>query len=89
MRRDKERYSVELIDVAASGVASQSSLSRWSRSEGAQAAVSGDFSRDFTIHTEEEEHPWWQLDLGAWYPVERVVIRNRRDPAYWDRTKTL
>ena len=85
-----DKASVEVVDVAAKGVATQSSLSRWSAPSGAQAAVSGDFSRDFTIHTgPDDANPWWILDLGAWYPVERLVVRNRKDPRYWDRSKNI
>lgn len=80
----------ELVDISSKGTASQSSLSRWSTPDGAQAAVAGDFSRDFTIHTDKTaDLPWWSLDLGAWYPVEAVVVRNRKDPRYWGLAKSL
>lgn len=31
-------------------------------------------------HTEENTpEPWWQVDLGETYPIERIVVYNRRD----------
>jgi len=84
-----DNTSMELVDVAATGTASQSSLSDYSRPDGAQAAVGGIASGDFAIHTETEENPWWSLDLGSWYPVESIVVRNRKDPRYRARARTL
>lgn len=79
-----------LEDIAGRGAATQSSLSRWSLPTGASAAVDGDFSRDFTIHTAEtDEEPWWRLDLQAWYPVDRIILRNRRKSRYWARAKSV
>ena len=31
------------------------------------------------FHTENEDQPWWQVDLGASLPLERVVLFNRSD----------
>ncbi len=87
---DQVRLTPDLVDIAPRGKATQSSVSRWSTLAGAQAAVTGDFSRDFTIHTDvTTELPWWSLDLGSWYPVDAIVVRNRKDPKYWSLAKTL
>lgn len=80
----------EFVDIARTGTASQSSLSRWSAPTGAQAAVEGDFSRDFTIHTDvTDELPWWTLDLRSWYPVEAIIVRNRKNPRFWDLARKI
>ena len=82
--------SEELVDVASRGTATQSSISPWSLASGAQAAVSGDFTRDFTIHTSPDDTaPWWHLDLNAWYPVELIVLRNRKDARFWSRSESV
>jgi hypothetical protein len=33
---------------------------------------------DYGFHTNQEENPWWQVDLLEDYPVEEVAIVNRR-----------
>ena len=33
------------------------------------------------FHTEKQDQPWWQVDLGKRQPVARVVIWNRCDCA--------
>ena len=41
---------------------------------------SGDYLRDFSCtHTMKDDIPWWTVDLGAKYPVSKVVISNRAD----------
>lgn len=68
----------ELIDVAGRGIARQSSLSQWSLPSGAQALVE-DHSNGFGCHTELEDRPWWELDLGALLPLRRIIIANHCD----------
>jgi hypothetical protein len=31
------------------------------------------------FHTENEENPWWQIDLGKTTPLERMIVYNRCD----------
>ncbi|WP_430259400.1 discoidin domain-containing protein [Neorhizobium sp. IRS_2294] len=40
------------------------------------------------MHTDEEEAPWWSVDLQRPYPVEAIVVHNRRD-GFHDKAKTL
>jgi hypothetical protein len=37
------------------------------------------FDAQSTTHTQAEDNPWWELDLGTVRDVERVVIWNRTD----------
>lgn len=67
-----------LVDVARAKVASQSSYSRWSTALDADGAISATFPDDFGFHTNEERDPWWQVDLCWEYPVELIVVHNRR-----------
>ena len=67
-----------LNDVAFTGVASQSSLSKWSQKNDAYRLVDSNLLvMDFAFHTNEEDNPWWRLDLGIVIPVQMVVIHNR------------
>ena len=35
----------------------------------------------FGFHTQREKDPWWQVDLGQTYPLERLVAYNREEIA--------
>jgi mono/diheme cytochrome c family protein len=68
-------------NVAPKGKATQSSTDY----DGpAPLAIDGNTNGDYhasksVTHTRAEDNPWWQVDLGAPTPVERVVIWNRTD----------
>ncbi|MBI5773619.1 MAG: DUF1549 domain-containing protein [Verrucomicrobia bacterium] len=68
-------------NVATKGKASQSSTGF----EGeARLAIDGNTDGDYyksksVTHTQQEENPWWEVDLGADVSVERVVVWNRTD----------
>uniref|UniRef100_UPI0021BE4854 galactose-binding domain-containing protein n=1 Tax=Frankia tisae TaxID=2950104 RepID=UPI0021BE4854 len=74
----------DLIDIAPRGKATQSSLSQWSLPDGAQALVQP-LHQDFLIHTEFELNPWWQIDLRNIFPLNRIIIGNRREVTYQER----
>lgn len=75
----------ELMDVAPRGVATQSSLSKWSKKNDAQRAVMG-LNDDFSFHTDinVNEIPWWQLELDDIYTVDYIEIHNRKSNQYQD-----
>jgi hypothetical protein len=77
-----------LIDIAPLGKAKQSSLSKWSKPDDAQHAISIKRSNDFAFHTEKEEKPWWELTLDIPRFVEYIVIHNRKE-AYQERSRKL
>ncbi len=39
----------------------------------------GNYSAHQTAHSAEENNPWWEVDLGAAVPVDRIVLWNRTD----------
>lgn len=80
--------TADYIDVATKGVASQSSLSKWSRPNDPQRAVQA-VSTDFAFHTDSEKHPWWQLDLKHLYFPEFIVISNRRREQFQSVSRAL
>ncbi|WP_165073174.1 PVC-type heme-binding CxxCH protein [Paludisphaera rhizosphaerae] len=42
--------------------------------------TSGLYSMSSQTHTQENtDSPWWEVDLGDEYPIEAIVIHNRRD----------
>jgi len=54
----------------------------------AAGAVDGVFNESWGFHTEREENPWWQVDLQASVPLDRVVVHNRSGD-FCDRLATL
>ncbi len=65
-------------------------LSRAARADPAMdaaGAVDGRIDGHFGFHTNEQDSPWWQVDLGQRRDLGRVVIYNRTVAA--DRAKTL
>ncbi len=67
---------------APSGKASQSSVGF----DGPpQLAIDGNTNGNYeaaksTTHTQSENNPWWEVDLGSEQPIESIVIWNRTDP---------
>ena len=78
----------ELIDIAPTGIATQSSLSKWSLPAGAQALVQP-HQQEFSIHTNTENSPWWQIDLCRIYPLNRIVIENRANSRFLEPARHL
>lgn len=78
-----------LIDVAPRGKATQSSLSRWSREDDAQRAVSPLGREDFAFHTDKTSSAWWQLDFEAVHFPELICIENRRRSQFWSAVSEI
>jgi hypothetical protein len=69
-------------NIAEGKKASQSSVYGAGRAELAvDGNTDGDFSKGSTTHTMNGTNEWWELDLGAVTPVERLVLWNRTDCA--------
>jgi mono/diheme cytochrome c family protein len=45
----------------------------------AAGACDGVIDGHFGFHTQQEENPWWQVDLGQSLPLDRITIYNRGD----------
>lgn len=75
-------------NVARGKTATQSSLSGWSTSEGANGAINGNKTGGFGFHTQYEEKPWWMVDLGEIHDISEIAIYNRVD-ACPDRSRML
>jgi len=67
-------------NVATKGKASQSS--QYDVAEARRAIdgkTEGDYHKHSVAHTSEEDNPWWEVDLGAEVPLDRIVVWNRTD----------
>ncbi len=45
----------------------------------------GNYDAGSTTHTRLEDNPWWEVDLKAAFPIERVIVWNRTDSALQSR----
>lgn len=74
-------------DVARRGTARQSSVAHKGEARRAiDGNTSGDFARGSCTHTaEDEEQPWWEVDLGEAAPIDTIVIWNRTDGGHAKR----
>ena len=68
-------------NIATSGKASQSSVSNGGEaSKAIDGRTNGDFASGTQTHTTENENkPWWELDLGSGRSVDSVAIWNRTE----------
>ncbi|MGS0526930.1 galactose-binding domain-containing protein [Zobellia nedashkovskayae] len=76
-------FSCELTNVAALGTALQSSTygdgTAFFAIDGNQEGTTASYNKADLQHTEREDYPWWELDLGSDYLLENLVIYNRSD----------
>ncbi|WP_418275242.1 glycosyl hydrolase family 95 catalytic domain-containing protein [Isoptericola jiangsuensis] len=52
-----------------------------------ELALDGDTSEDTHSHTDFEDQPWWQVDLGEVRQIDEIKIWNRTKPVPAQRTK--
>ena len=77
------------VNIARHGVCSQSSFSPWSvgRDE-ANRALRAEKNGRFAFHTDFENNPWWQIDLGGEISFDEIICFNRIDVCA-DRAENL
>lgn len=73
-------------------VAAYGATAEQSTTEGAAAAAlaidgntSGKAGDKTQSQTKDSDKPWWKLDLGGAYPLEKIVIHNGTDPGMSER----
>ena len=81
-------------NVAKGKTARQSSggdPARGSASKSVDGNTSGVWTYDNNTitHTNEENNPWWELDLGGVYDVSEIKIWNRTDDCCWARLQNF
>lgn len=47
--------------------------------------TNGIYTNNSCTHSQDEKDPWWEIDLGAYYDVSKIVIWNRTDDCCWNR----
>jgi putative heme-binding domain-containing protein len=69
------------VNVARKGKASQKNTAYGgTASKAIDGNTSGNWGEGGQTHTQENtSNPWWQVDLGAGYPIQQVVVYNRTD----------
>ncbi|MDB6123350.1 MAG: putative rane-bound dehydrogenase [Pedosphaera sp.] len=74
-------------NIALKGQAKQSSIANAGRAARAIDGRTDGFWTSFTqTHTEENENnPWWELDLGSDQPIDSIVVWNRTDGDFGKR----
>ncbi len=75
-------------NIARQGVASQSSTGfNGPAALAIDGNTDGNYQVGSTTHTEIENDPWWELDLKAGGPIERIVLWNRTDNNLHERLR--
>lgn len=77
-------------NLALQGKASQSSdYPNGSAKNAIDGNTSGDFSKNSVTHTQEENNPWLEIDLGTEQPIDRIQFFNRTDSNVGKRLKNF
>ncbi len=67
-------------NIALQGNATQSTTSNNASADRAiDNDTNGSWAGNSVCHTNKEQDPWWEVDLGADLPIDRIVIWNRTD----------
>ena len=72
-------------NVASYGTAEQSTTEGRVAALAIDGNISGKLSDNTQSLTRDSDNPWWQLDLGGAYPLEKIVIHNLTDPGMSER----
>ncbi len=72
-------------NVASYGTAEQSTTEGRGAALAIDGKTSGKFGDNTQSLTKDSDNPWWQLDLGGAYPLEKIVIHNCADPGMSER----
>ena len=73
-------------NLARQGTASQSTTAfNGVASRAIDGNTDGVYGRGSVTHTQDQASGWWQVDLGATYPLDTVVLFNRTDPPWGQR----
>lgn len=79
---------MSFVNIAKKAKVTFSSTSQWSTENDSRDIVSIDHDKDFSFHTSLEHNPWVELDLGASYVLNNIVVFNRKKMSQ-DRAYTL
>ena len=71
--------NMNLINIAKKSKVTFSSTSQWSTDEDSREILTAEHNLDFSFHTDLENNPWVELDLGASYLLYNIVVFNRKN----------
>ena len=67
-------------NVALKGKASQISTDYGGEASHAiDGNTAGEYKANSTTHSTATDNPWWEVDLGQEYPIDKIVVWNRTD----------
>ena len=67
-------------NIAVGQKVTQSSMYAQAKAERAvDGNTDGDYAKGSVSHTAVQDNPWWQIDLGNQYPIDRITLWNRTD----------
>ncbi|MGM8910337.1 hypothetical protein ACS8FB_09480 [Psychrobacter sp. 1U1] len=82
-------YKEDLIDVASFGIATQSSVSKYSKGNDAQRSIDGTSTDDFAFHTGLEKSPWWEVEFERCVIPEYIIVNNRKHEKWRHHAATI
>jgi hypothetical protein len=75
-------------NIAPKGKATQSSTAFGGPAKyGNDGNTNGNFEKKSVTHTAQENNPWWEVDLGAEVPIEKLALWNRIGATLPERLK--
>ncbi|WP_296866290.1 discoidin domain-containing protein [uncultured Methanobrevibacter sp.] len=80
---------MSFVNIAKNSKVTFSSMSQWSTDEDFREIVTAEHNRDYSFHTNLEQNPWVELDLGAIYVLYNIVVFNIKNKDYQDRANNL
>ena len=73
------KFTILIADVALYKNASQSSTLEYPARYAVDGNITTDLFQGSCTHTDIEDRPWWEVDLGKTYDITGVEITNRGD----------
>ena len=70
---------MSFVNIAKNAKVTFSSMSQWSTDEDYTEIITAEHGRNFSFHTDLEQNPWVELDLGAIYVLHNIVVFNRKN----------
>ena len=80
---------MSLVNIAKNAKVTFSSTSKWSTDNDNKEIVNAEHNRDYSFHSDLEQNPWVELDLGTSYALDRIVVFNIKKKVYQIRANTL
>lgn len=77
------------INIAKNAKVTFSSTSQHSTDDDCKKILTAEHNRDYSFHTDLENNPWVELDLGAVYVLHNIVVYNIKNIVFQHRANKL